>query len=113
LLGLLAGAVGTGGALLAVHLTGAGGGIGGGRALATFGICVTLAAVGALAARVGASLSVFRGSVSEARQSVHREGKPLWQRLYRYVQPAGTCRRTADTRSGCRGERAARHGRQA
>jgi len=25
---------------------------------------------------------VFRGSVSEARQSVHREGKPLWQRLY-------------------------------
>jgi putative ABC transport system permease protein len=82
LLGLAAGVLGTGGALLAVHLTGSGGGVGGGRALATFGICSALAVAGALAARVGASLSVFRGTVSEAGRAGRRVGKPLWQRLY-------------------------------
>src|SRR3989442_1982210 len=53
-----------------------------GRALATFGICVGLGFAGGAAARMGASLSIFRGSVSEGRRSARREGKPLWQRLY-------------------------------
>jgi putative ABC transport system permease protein len=81
-IGLLAGAIGTGAALAAVRLAGSGGGIGAGRALATFGVCVGLGFAGAAAARMGASFSVFRGSVSEGRRSARREGKPLWQRLY-------------------------------
>ncbi|HZR92292.1 MAG TPA: ABC transporter permease [Gaiellaceae bacterium] len=81
-IGLVAGALGTGAAILAVHLAGTGGSTGAGRALATFAICVGLAFLGALAARLGASLAVFRRSVSEARRTVQREGKPLWQRLY-------------------------------
>lgn len=81
-IGLLAGALGTGAALLAVHLAGSSGGIGVGRALATFALCVGLAALGALSARVGASLAIFRSSVSESRRSAHREARPLWQRLY-------------------------------
>jgi putative ABC transport system permease protein len=35
-----------------------------------------------MAARVGASASVWRSSVSASRRSVRREGKPLWQKLY-------------------------------
>ena len=82
LLGVLAGALGTGIALLAVHLAGSAGGVGIGRALATFGICVGLASAGAAAARIGAGLNVFRASVSENRRSARRERVPLWQRLY-------------------------------
>jgi putative ABC transport system permease protein len=81
-LGLLAGAIGTGAALLALHFDGTAGGVSGGRVLAAFAICVGLATVGALVARVGASLAVFRSSVSESRRSARRESKPLWQRLY-------------------------------
>src|SRR5205823_8081963 len=81
-IGLVAGALGTGLALLAVHLAGSGGGIGAGRGLATLGLCVALAAVGAAVARIGASFAVFRGTVIESRRSVRRETKPLWQRLY-------------------------------
>ncbi|HEY6069351.1 MAG TPA: FtsX-like permease family protein, partial [Gaiellaceae bacterium] len=55
-LGLLAGALGTGIAIAALHLSGSAGGTGGGRALAAGGICVVLAAAGAVAARVGAGL---------------------------------------------------------
>jgi len=33
-------------------------------------------------ARTGASLAIFRASVSESRRSAHRESRPLWQRLY-------------------------------
>ena len=80
--GLLAGALGTGAALLAVRLVGAAGGIGAVRAAATFGICVGLAVLGALAARLGASVNVLRATVSEGRRSVRRDGAPLWQRLY-------------------------------
>src|SRR5205085_8752021 len=68
-------------ALAAVQLVG-GGGAGGGRVLATFGLCVGLAAAGAAAARVGAGLVAFRGTVAESRRSVRRSGAPLWQRLY-------------------------------
>src|SRR3954469_23595477 len=49
LLGLLAGAAGTGLALGAVHLAGTAGGIGTTRLLATFGVCVAVAAAGAAA----------------------------------------------------------------
>src|SRR5205085_5862438 len=34
------------------------------------------------AARVGAGLVAFRGTVAESRRSVRRSGAPLWQRLY-------------------------------
>jgi len=81
-IGLVAGAIGTGAALLAVHMAASGGGIGPGRALATLGICVLVATVGAAIARIGASLTVFRGSVVEGRRTAVRERKPLWQRLY-------------------------------
>ena len=66
----------------AVRLAGSSGGIGTGRVLATFGLCVALAAAGAAAARVGAGLVAFRGSIAESRRSVRRVGTPLWQRLY-------------------------------
>ena len=82
LLGVLAGALGTAIALLAVHLAGSAGGVGTVRALVTFGICVGLAAFGAAAARIGASLGAFRANVSEGRRSARRERAPLWQRLY-------------------------------
>ncbi len=82
LLGLLAGALGTAIALFAVRLAGTAGGIGVGRALVTFAICVGLAAAGAAAARIGAGLNQFRASVSENRRSARRERLPLWQRLY-------------------------------
>jgi putative ABC transport system permease protein len=52
------------------------------RGLLTAGACVVLAIAGAAVARVGASLSVLRGSVAEGRRTVHREHRPLWQRLY-------------------------------
>jgi putative ABC transport system permease protein len=80
--GPLAGALGAGAALLAVHAAGSAGSIGAARALVTLAICVALAFAGALAARIGVGLSVLRAGVSEARRSVRRERKPLWQRLY-------------------------------
>jgi putative ABC transport system permease protein len=81
-LGLVAGALGGAAALAAVHLSGSAGGTGTGRVLAAFALCVALAWAGAFAARLGASLAVLRGSVTEGRRSVQRTGKPLWQRLY-------------------------------
>jgi putative ABC transport system permease protein len=81
-LGLSAGALGTVIALGALHLSGSAGGIGTGRVLAAFGVCVALAAAGAATARVGAGLAAFRGSIGTARRSVRRAGRPLWQRLY-------------------------------
>ncbi|HEY5295238.1 MAG TPA: FtsX-like permease family protein [Gaiellaceae bacterium] len=81
-LGLLAGAAGTAVALAAVRLAGSTGGIGSGRILVTLGLCVVLAAAGAAAARVGTGLVAFRGTVGDARRSVRRGGRPLWQRLY-------------------------------
>jgi putative ABC transport system permease protein len=81
-LGLLAGALGTAIALAAVHLSGSARGIGLARLLATFAICVGLAFAGAAATRIGTGLVAFRGSIGEARRSVRRTGRPLWQRLY-------------------------------
>ena len=81
-LGLVAGPVATAIALAAVHLSGAAGGIGATRVLATLGISVALATAGAAAARIGAGGSALRGTVGDARRSVRRSGRPLWQRLY-------------------------------
>jgi len=83
LIGIVAGLLGAGASFLAVRLLVQGGvGLTIGRALAAIGVCVALAFAGAIAARIGASLAVFRGSVSEGRRSARREGKPLWQRLH-------------------------------
>jgi putative ABC transport system permease protein len=80
--GLLAALLGTGAALAAVRLAGVGGGTGGGRLAATFGICTALGIVGAAAARIGASLGVLRLSVAEGRRATRSYGRPLWQVLY-------------------------------
>ena len=78
-----AGLLGFGGGILGVRLLVSGSlGLTIARALGTLGLCIGLAFAGALAARVGSSLTVLRGSVLEGRRSVRREGKPLWQRLY-------------------------------
>ncbi|MDX6436405.1 MAG: putative transport system permease protein, partial [Gaiellaceae bacterium] len=77
-IGVPAGALGSGLALLAVHLTGTAGGIGAPRAVGTFGVCVALATAGAFTARIGAGIRVFRARVGETRPSQ----RPLWQRLY-------------------------------
>ena len=46
-------------------------------------LCVALAAVGAAAARLGASLAALCAAASARHAaSVRRAGKPLWQRLY-------------------------------
>ena len=78
---LVAGAIGSGVALLAVKLAGSGGGIGVGRSLTAFALCVSLAFAGAAAARIGARLAAFRASVMEGRRTARRSGKALWQRL--------------------------------
>jgi putative ABC transport system permease protein len=82
-LGVLAGLLGAGAALASVKLIVTGGvGLTALRATTTVAICILLAIAGALAARLGATASVWRASVSDSRRSVRREHKPLWQRLY-------------------------------
>src|SRR5204862_1512738 len=81
--GLLAGVLGTGAALLTVRFLVSGSGtVGLVRGLVTLAICSALAWIGAFTARVGAGLAAFRGSVSQARRPVRRPERPLWQRLY-------------------------------
>jgi putative ABC transport system permease protein len=83
-IGIVAGLLGAGIALGAVTLIlgAAGLGLNAGRAGVTVGACVALAVAGALAARLGATWSVWRATISESRHSVRREHPPLWQRLY-------------------------------
>ncbi|MGZ4200788.1 MAG: FtsX-like permease family protein [Thermoleophilaceae bacterium] len=82
-IGVLAGLLGAAAALAAVSWLIKGGvGLTAGRVVLATGACVALAIAGAAAARIGATASVWRASVTEARRSVRREGKPLWQRLY-------------------------------
>ncbi len=80
-IGLVAGVLGTGLALLAVRSE-VSGGVGTGRLLATLGICIGLASAAAFAARLVASVGVLRATVSEGRRTVQHAEKPLWQRLY-------------------------------
>jgi putative ABC transport system permease protein len=83
LIGLLAGLVGAAGSFAAVSLLVNGGvSLTMGRGLLVGAACVALAVVGAAAARLGATVSVLRTSVLEARRSARRERAPLWQRLY-------------------------------
>ena len=82
-IGITAGLLGAAAALAAVTLIIQGGvELTAARAGVTVGACVALAIAGALAARVGATLSVWRASVIDTRRSVRRAHKPLWQRLY-------------------------------
>ena len=82
-IGVLAGIVGTGAAIAAAQLLiNVGVGLSPARGLITGAVCIALATVGAMAARIGASAAVWRASVSASRRTVRREGKPLWQRLY-------------------------------
>jgi putative ABC transport system permease protein len=83
LIGIVAGLLGLGLAVAAVTLLISGGvELTAARAIITGGVCVALATVGAAAARLGTSASVWRETISAGRRSVRREGKPLWQRLY-------------------------------
>jgi putative ABC transport system permease protein len=83
LVGLLAGVVGAGIALLGLRLVRVGHGpLTVGRVAATVGACVGLAVAGALAARLGAGAVALRGTVAEGRRLRNQSGKPLWQRLY-------------------------------
>jgi putative ABC transport system permease protein len=89
-IGVLAGLLGTAAAIAAVQLLINGGvGLTPMRGLVAGLVCVALATAGAMAARVGASASVWRSSVSASRRTVRREGKPLWQRLYLDVVALG------------------------
>jgi putative ABC transport system permease protein len=82
-IGLLAGALGTGVAVLAAQgLIQGGVGLTAVRGIVVAAVCVALATGGALAARLGATAAVWRSTVSSARRSVRREHRPLWQRLY-------------------------------
>jgi putative ABC transport system permease protein len=83
LIGVFAGLVGAAGSFGAVSLLVKGGvPLTIGRALLAGVTCVALAIVGAAAARLGATASVLRTSVLEARRSARRDRPPLWQRLY-------------------------------
>jgi putative ABC transport system permease protein len=82
-IGIIAGALGAGAAFVAVSSIISGGvGLTAGRAGITIGACIALAVLGALAARLGATWSVWRESISESRRSVRREQRPLWNRSY-------------------------------
>jgi putative ABC transport system permease protein len=81
--GAIAGLAGAGIAFAAVELLVKGGAqLTLARSLLTGGVCVAIATAGAAAARLGASLSVLRGSVAEGRRTARRSRRPLWQRLY-------------------------------
>jgi putative ABC transport system permease protein len=83
IIGLAAGVLGAALAFVAVSTIVTGGvGLTTGRAATTVVACIALAVLGALAARLGATSSVWRASVSESRRSVLRQHRPLWQRLY-------------------------------
>jgi putative ABC transport system permease protein len=83
LIGVIAGLLGAGVSFVAVSLLIRGGvGLTAARAGIAVAACIALAVAGALAARVGATASVWRASVSDSRRAGRREGKPLWQRLY-------------------------------
>jgi putative ABC transport system permease protein len=81
-IGLVAGLLGAAGAVAADSAIIGGVGLTVGRDAVTVLACVALAIGGALAARIGATASVWRASVTEQRRSVRRERAPLWQRLY-------------------------------
>ena len=82
-LGLVAGLLGVGLAVIATSLLVQGGvGLTAGRAAVATLACVGLAFAGAFAARIAASAGAFSGTVVDARRRSERERNPLWQSLY-------------------------------
>ena len=82
-LGVVAGALGTGLAIGAARILISGDlGLTAGRVIITTIVCMLLAAGGAAAARLGASGAALRASVAEGRRGTDRPHRPLWQRLY-------------------------------
>jgi len=82
-IGIIAGLLGAGLALAAVTLIIKGGvGLTAARAAITVVACMALAVAGALAARLAATSSAWRTSITEGRRGVRRVRRPLWQRLY-------------------------------
>src|SRR5205807_891636 len=127
-LGLLAGALGTGLALAAVRLAAAGSGIGTTRVLATFGVCVALAAAGAAAARIGTGSRTpgddprrvparQRGQARRRTQSRPARARAAARlrcqsrHLRRHLRSAGAHRRATDPRRRRRRDHAARRNR--
>jgi putative ABC transport system permease protein len=83
LTGAVSGAAGVGLALLAVATLVHGGiSLSAGRAAYLVIACIALGILGSAAARIGATVTVYRSSVLEARGAVLRQHKPLWERLY-------------------------------
>ncbi|MEA2391799.1 MAG: putative transport system permease protein, partial [Solirubrobacteraceae bacterium] len=83
LIGIIAGLVGAGLAFGAVSSLIKGGvGLTPARAVICVVACILLAAAGAAAARVGASVSVLRATVSDSRRGSGRGHRPVWQRFY-------------------------------
>ena len=82
-LGVVAGALGTGLAIVAARALISGDlGLTPARAIITAVVCMVVAAGGAAAARLGASGSALRATVAEGRRGTERPRRPLWQRLY-------------------------------
>jgi putative ABC transport system permease protein len=83
ILGMVAGLVGAAGSIAAVRALVAGSTpLPDSRVAATAVACVLLAIAGALVARLAATATALRGTVSEGRRSAHRTDRPLWQRLW-------------------------------
>ena len=83
IIGVIAGAIGTGVAIAAAQgLISGGVGLTAVRGIVIAAVCVALAAGGAMVARLGATATVWRASISASRRSVQRQHRPLWQRLY-------------------------------
>ena len=82
LVGIVAGVLGSGIALLALRLVHVGHGpLTLWHVAATVGGCIALAVAGAATARLGAGAAALRGEVAEGRRP-RRVQKPLWQKLY-------------------------------
>jgi putative ABC transport system permease protein len=80
--GIVAGVLGSGIALLALRLVHVGHGpLTPWHVAATVGGCIGLAVLGAATARLGAGAVALRGDVAEGRHP-QRSRKPLWQKLY-------------------------------
>jgi putative ABC transport system permease protein len=82
MVGIVAGVLGSGIALVALRLVHVGHGpLTLWHVVVTVGSCTALAVVGAAAARLGAGAAALRGEVAEGRRQ-RRTRKPLWQKLY-------------------------------
>lgn len=83
LVGVVAGGLGAGVSFLAVTALVEGSvGLTVGRGAAVVAVCVGLAIVGGLIARLGTGLRSLSETVAAERRGSRRAGKPLWQRLY-------------------------------